>query len=76
MYISDLLTADCIELAADVKTKDEVIARLAELLEKNGIVTDKALFSEAVMAREALGSTGISAGIDRASYSWPAGTAG
>ena len=37
MYISDLLTADCIELAADVKTKDEVIARLAELLEKNGI---------------------------------------
>lgn len=63
MYISDLLTADCIELAADVKTKDEVIGRLAELLEKNGIVTDKALFSEAVMAREALGSTGISAGI-------------
>ena len=37
MYISDLLTADCIELAADVKTKDEVIARLAELLEKTAL---------------------------------------
>lgn len=53
MYISDLLTAGCIELAADVKTKEEAIARLVELFEKNGIVTDKALF----------GSLGVMVGV-------------
>jgi fructose-specific phosphotransferase system IIA component len=47
----------------EAKTRKEVISKLADMLIKQGIVTDKPSYLAAVEAREAEGTTGIGDGI-------------
>lgn len=63
MYISDFMTVSGIELNAKVQTKQEAVERLVELLDKKGVLTNRADFIKDIEARENLGSTGISEGI-------------
>lgn len=63
MYVADLLQADAIELGCGADSKETVIDALIDLLDKTGCLSDKAVFKQAVLAREQLASTGISEGI-------------
>ena len=50
-------------LDSNVKTKNEALAELCELLEKNGFVDDKDIFYKDVLNRERIGPTGMENGI-------------
>ncbi len=63
MRLLDILSANCIKADLKGKTRKDVIAELAELLVKAGVVKDKAKVIEAVMEREKLMSTGIGNGV-------------
>ncbi|MFC1595363.1 PTS sugar transporter subunit IIA [Gemmatimonadota bacterium] len=59
MRLTDILTADRIDLDLDVKTKDEVIENLVELVVKTIKGTNQEAILKAVRAREQLMSTGV-----------------
>ena len=61
--ISELLQSSFIDLNFDVADKNAAIDRLSDMLCESGKITDKENFSNAVIEREKLGSTGIGAGI-------------
>jgi len=63
MKITELLDLKGIELNVDVKTKDEAIDKLIDLMDATGKISDKAAYKEGILAREALTSTGIGEGI-------------
>lgn len=63
MKITELLQPAGISLGQAAGTKDEVIHRLADLMEQTGALTDKALYIEGLKAREASGTTGIGEGV-------------
>lgn len=63
MKITELLQPVGISLGQAAGTKDEIIHRLADLMEKTGALTDKALYIEDLKIREASGTTGIGEGI-------------
>lgn len=63
MRITDLLKPQSIDLQACPATKLEAIDRLVDLMEAGGNLSDKALYREKVLEREAEGSTGIGEGI-------------
>lgn len=63
MRIKDLLKKESIDLHAVVASKAEAIDHLVGLMEKGGNLKDAAAYKEAVLAREAEGSTGIGEGI-------------
>lgn len=63
MRIIDLLKADAVKLNADVKSKADAIDTLVSLHEVAGNLNDTAAYREAILAREAQGTTAIGNGI-------------
>lgn len=63
MKIIDLLKKDAIELNATAADKAQAIEKLIALHEKAGNLLDTAAYKEAILAREAQGSTAIGEGI-------------
>lgn len=63
MRIIDLLKAQSIELNASVSSKDEAIDKLISLHQGAGNLADVEKYKEAILAREAQGSTAIGEGI-------------
>ena len=63
MKIIDLLKKDAIELNTSVASKDDAIDKLVALHEKAGNLLDVKAYKEAILAREAQGSTAIGEGI-------------
>lgn len=62
MKIKDLLNVSSISLGEKPGTKEEIITRLAGLMDKAGNLVDKDKYIEDVKKREASGSTGIGDG--------------
>ncbi|MDF7639268.1 fructose PTS transporter subunit IIA [Lactobacillus sp. ESL0791] len=52
-----------IDLNSQVKTKTEALKALCKSLQQNGVVSDKDLFFQDVLNREAIGATGMENGI-------------
>lgn len=63
MHISDILKIECIDLQAQVTTKQEAINYAVELISKSNNIADKETFKAAVFEREAQSSTGFGNGI-------------
>ena len=63
MRITELLKQESIGLNQSVSTKEEAIDRMVDLMAAGGRLKDKAGYKEGILAREALGSTGIGGGI-------------
>lgn len=63
MKITDLLKKNGIELSPKVKTKEEAINKLVDLMDSTANLNDKETYKAAVWAREALSTTGIGDGI-------------
>ncbi len=63
MRITELLKQESIGLNQSVSTKEEAIDRMVDLMAAGGHLKDKAGYKEGILAREALGSTGIGGGI-------------
>jgi len=59
MKISEYLSADCCVMSLKSEHKDDVIREIAAVMAKTGKIKDQRGFSEAILEREALGSTGI-----------------
>ena len=58
-----MLKQESIGLNVSVSTKEEAIDKLVDLMAAGGRLKDKAGYKEGILAREALGSTGIGGGI-------------
>ena len=63
MKIIDLLKKDAIELNTSVASKSDAIDKLVSLHEKAGNLVDVNAYKDAILAREAQGSTAIGEGI-------------
>ena len=63
MRIIDLLKPEAIQLNTAVASKDDAIDKMIALHEKAGNLSDTAAYKEAILAREAQGSTAIGEGI-------------
>ncbi|MCR5100638.1 MAG: fructose-specific PTS transporter subunit EIIC [Butyrivibrio sp.] len=63
MKIRDLLKADGIKLGVSVPNRDAAIDELVALQNKCGNISDAAAYKEAILAREAKGSTAVGMGI-------------
>lgn len=63
MKIVDLLHNNGIDLNFNPSSKAEAIDKLVDLMEATGNLKDKAEYKEAILAREALSTTGIGEGI-------------
>ncbi len=63
MKITDLLKASSIGLGQSAGSKDEIISRLADLMDKSGNLSDKNQYVEDVKKREESGTTGIGEGV-------------
>ena len=63
MKIIDLLKKDAIELNTSVASKNDAIDKLVALHEKAGNLVDVNAYKDAILAREAQGSTAIGEGI-------------
>ena len=59
MKITDLLKKESIDLNVEASSKEEILKKAVELMDKNGNITDKDKYLELVMKREEEGSTGI-----------------
>ncbi|MBU3209732.1 fructose-specific PTS transporter subunit EIIC [Clostridium algidicarnis] len=63
MKIIDLLNKNGIELNPIIKTKNEAISRLVDLMDGRGILLNKEEYKNEVLKREELSTTGIGDGI-------------
>lgn len=63
MKITDLLKIISVDVNAVIKTKDEAINHLVDLMDKQGNLKDKEVFKQGIYAREELSTTGIGEGI-------------
>ena len=63
MRIVDYMRDSLIYLDVDAKDKREAIHKTIELMRENGVITSGDKFFQAVMEREALGSTAIGKGL-------------
>ncbi|EXX87916.1 PTS sugar transporter subunit IIA, partial [Paenibacillus darwinianus] len=63
MNITALLDEKSIKIPLTASDKTAVIKALADGLEEAGCLSDKAAYTEAVLTREANGSTGIGFGV-------------
>ncbi len=63
MALADLLSKEVIRLPLGSFTKDAVIRELIQVLKDAGRVRDLESACQAVLAREALGSTGLESGV-------------
>lgn len=62
MKISDILTADVIEVSLDAKEKEDSIRQLVELASRSGKILDVKKVSDTIFEREKLVSTGVGKG--------------
>ncbi len=63
MTLLDLLNKDVIKIPLEGSSRDEVIEEMIDLLDKGGVLLDRGKALGEVLAREALGSTGLEKGI-------------
>ena len=63
MLLTQILQPGCIKAPLASKNKEDAIEELVNVLADHGLLTDRALAFEAVMAREQTRSTGIGTGI-------------
>ena len=63
MLLTHILQAACVKVPIAGRDKNSAITELIDLLDSQGLLTDKAMVSEAVFAREQTRSTGIGSGI-------------
>ncbi|MFZ2756889.1 MAG: fructose-specific PTS transporter subunit EIIC [Atopobiaceae bacterium] len=63
MRITDLLKPEAVKLGAKAKDKADAINQLVTLMEKEGNITDAAVYKKDVLAREEQFSTGMDGGI-------------
>lgn len=59
MEVKDIVDIDTIKTNMNVKSKEEAIQKLAEVLLANEYITDVEAFLKDIYAREAVGQTGI-----------------
>ncbi len=63
MILTQILQANCVKVPVENKDKEAVITELVDLLDANGLLLDRDIALEAVLARERTRSTGTGAGI-------------
>ena len=63
MRITDLLSAQIVDLNFQVNSKAEAIDHLVDLMNSTGNINDKETYKAAILAREDLSTTGIGEGI-------------
>lgn len=61
--LTDYLNPQAIELDVDAGSKEEVLARLVEILVRNGRLPAQNTLLESLVEREGLGSTGVGHGV-------------
>jgi len=63
MILTQILQPACVKVPLEGKDKLSVITELVELLDANGVLSDKAVVLDCVLMRERTRSTGIGSGI-------------
>jgi len=63
MLLTQILQLACVKVPLEGKDKQSVITELVDLLDANGLLLDKNVALDAVLARERTRSTGIGSGI-------------
>ena len=63
MILTQILQPNCVKVPVENKDKETVITELVDLLDANGLLLDRDIALEAVLARERTRSTGTGAGI-------------
>ncbi len=63
MNLTQILQPACVKVPLEGKDKESVISELIDLLDANGLLSDKSAALEAVLMREQTRSTGIGSGI-------------
>jgi len=63
MILTQILQPSCIKVPLEGKDKKSVLIELIDLLDANGLLLDKKVALDAVVAREQMRSTGIGSGI-------------
>ena len=63
MILTQILQPACVKVPLESKGKESAILELVELLNDNGLLSDKEVVLEAVLTREKTRSTGIGSGI-------------
>ena len=63
MILTQILQPTCVKVPLEGKDKQSVITELVDLLDTNGLLLDKNVVLDAVLAREQTRSTGIGSGI-------------
>ena len=63
MILTQILQPTCVKVPLEGKEKKSVITELVDLLDANGLLLDKNVVLDAVLAREQTRSTGIGSGI-------------
>ena len=63
MILSQILQPNCVKVPVEGKNKEAVITELVDLLDAQGLLSDRDAVLDAVMTRERTQSTGTGAGI-------------
>ena len=63
MVLTQILQSSCVKVPLEGEDKNSVITELVDLLDANGLLGDRDVVLEAVLAREKTRSTGIGSGI-------------
>ena len=63
MILTQILHPNCVKVPVENKDKESVITELVDLLDANGLLSDRDVALEAVLTRERTRSTGTGAGI-------------
>jgi len=63
MILTQILQPNCVKVPVENKDKESVITELVDLLDANGLLSDRDVALEAVLTRERTRSTGTGAGI-------------
>jgi len=63
MILTEILQPTCVKAPLEGTNKDAAITELIDLLDASGVLLDRDAVLEAVLAREAIRSTGIGSGI-------------
>jgi len=63
MTLTQILQPTCVKVPLEGKDKETVITELVDLLDANGLLSDRNVVLDAVLAREQTRSTGIGSGI-------------
>ncbi|MHC4389415.1 MAG: PTS sugar transporter subunit IIA, partial [Planctomycetota bacterium] len=63
MLLTEILQPNCVRVPVQAKDKQSVITELVDLLEGNGLLSDRDTVLKAVLVREQTRTTGIGSGI-------------